>query len=298
MKIGIGSGSFFGYGGDYVSAMKHLKELGYDAIDFQALDDQGGHNKLFDQPQDVFEQWLLDVKKAADEIGLELYQAHGPWQYPPQDDTPEKREARFELFCRSLRGAALMGIKNWIIHPLMPFGCWENPDPEEFRRINLEFFTRLVKVAEECGVVINFENMPFPALDLARVTDILAFVKEIDSPNMKVCLDTGHCLVCKEDITEAVKLIGKEYLATVHVHDNRQKGQDEHFLPMFGAKDWRDYSHADMFVNFAAALEEIGYEGVFSLETSAKGKEMPQAIRHRYQTALAMLAKWLSKKPE
>ena len=292
MKIGIVSSSYFRYGDDFVAGMKKIKSLGYDCIDYGIVGQVD--SELCKLPQAEFEQYFLDTKKAAEEIGIELHQAHGPWRYPPQDATEEDRAERFEKMCRSIEATAILGIKNWIIHPIMPFGCWENPDPEAFYALNFDFFSRLVKVAEKHGVVINFENMPFPALTLSRPQEIVDFVKAIDSPNMKVCLDTGHCIVCKEDLAESVKAVGKDYLATLHVHDNRGKGQDEHFLPMFGAKDWRDYSHADMFMNFAKALKEIGFDGVLSIETDAHGKEMPEAIRDRYQKALVMIAKYMA----
>ena len=131
--------------------------------------------------------------------------------------------------------------------------------------INIYLCWRLWRItpgmwAVKAGVVIDFENLPMPALTLATPAQILGFVKAIDSPNFRVCLDTGHCSVTKSDPAGAVRLIGKEYLRVLHVHDNDGRG-DFHWLPETGVIDWAEFSKA---------LNDIGYEGVFSLETDVK----------------------------
>ena len=47
----------------------------------------------------------------------------------------------------------------------------------------------------------------------------------------------------------------------MHVHDNLGKN-DDHMVPFSGVIDWKDYRKA---------LDEIGFDGVFSLEAGWKG---------------------------
>ena len=51
-------------------------------------------------------------------------------------------------------------------------------------------------------------------------------------------------------------------LRVLHVHDNRF-GRDSHDLPYFGSADWD---------SFYEGLKEVGYDGVFNLETSPPWK--------------------------
>ncbi|MBP5208108.1 MAG: sugar phosphate isomerase/epimerase [Clostridia bacterium] len=234
-----------------------IKSLGYDCIDFQSFCHT--ENVFFGEPAEV-SRLLKTVRKAAEDAGLSISQTHGPWRWPPQDATKEDRDERYEKMVRSLYGTAELGCNDMVIHPIMPFGDHQNPHPDEFMEMNLQFFTRLTEEAVKAGVVIDFENMPMPALTLATPAQILGFVKAIDSPNFRVCLDTGHCSVTKSDPAGAVRLIGKEYLRVLHVHDNDGRG-DFHWLPETGVIDWAEFSKA---------LNDIGYEGVFSLETDVK----------------------------
>ena len=176
---------------------------------------------------------------------------------------------------RSLEGTAIVGCADMVIHPVMPFGDNQNPDPERFMEINLEFFNRLTQKAREYGVTIDFENMPMPALTLASPRQILDFAKQIDSPYFRVCLDTGHCTMLKVDPGQAVREIGKQYLRVLHVHDNNGVS-DLHWLPGTGVIDWK---------NFSAALHEIGFDGVFSLETNVKpnGLDPEELLRKRQE---------------
>ncbi|MBP5781447.1 MAG: sugar phosphate isomerase/epimerase [Clostridia bacterium] len=253
--------------------LKEIRALGYDCVDFQSFCHT--ENIFFDGTVRDMEKLLKRVKIAAENAGIEISQTHGPWRWPPQDATEEDRSERFEKMVRSLEGTAMVGCADMVIHPVMPFGDNQNPDPERFMEINLEFFNRLTLKAREYGVTIDFENMPMPALTLASPHQILDFAKQIDSPYFRVCLDTGHCTMLKVDPGQAVREIGKQYLRVLHVHDNNGVS-DLHWLPETGVIDWK---------NFSAALHEIGFDGVFSLETNVKpnGLEPEELLRKRQE---------------
>ena len=131
-------------------------------------------------------------------------------------------------------------------------------------KIESDPITHAKAFAKEYGVVINFENLPFIHLPINNCKQILDFVKWVDRDNFKVCLDTGHALVSGEQPGEAVRLFGKEYLRTLHVHDNDGTG-DYHKLPGDGIGDW---------VDFGKALNEIGFDGALSLETMVHPRDL------------------------
>ena len=266
-----------------VRELYEIRELGYDCIDFQSFCHT--ENVFFGDQSDVSANLKL-VRDACADAGLTVSQTHGPWRWPPRDSTKEERDERFEKMVRSLYGTAELGCRDMVIHPIMPFGDWQDPYPEAFMEMNLEFFGRLTEEAKKAGVVIDFENMPMPALSLATPSQILDFVKTIDSPYFRVCLDTGHCAVTKNDPADAVRMIGREYLRVLHVHDNDGRG-DLHWLPETGVIDWRAFSDA---------LHEIGFEGVFSLETDVKSDGLDAAELMKRKKALADTAKRLAGK--
>ena len=276
MKVGIDTGAYiYRYG--VKEGLARMKRHRYDTLDFQTF--ANTEDRLFLQDDSGFEKMLLDFKKDCADAGIEISQVHGPWRWPPRDFTPENRAERFEKMARSIKGTRILGCDNFVIHPIMPFGDNQNPDPEAFHEINFEFFSRLCDEAEKYGVTICLENMPMPVLTLATPRQILGFVKEINRESLKVCLDTGHCAVCGEDAAEAVRLLGKEYLKVLHVHDN-DGHRDLHWLPGFGVIDWTE---------FGKALREIGYEGSFSLETGVPGR-VPSAAREEMEIALFGIA--------
>ena len=276
MKTGIVDTAYL-YLGSHEAGFARMKQHGYDCTDYQHLVDTD--NALFAMDARGFERTLLGVKKDAQNAGIEIYQAHGPWRWPPQDFTPEDRAERFEKMSRAILGCEILGSPNFIIHPIMPFGDWQDPEPEKLWDMNLEFFSRLCEVAKAHDRVICFENMPMLALSLSTPEQILRFVKEINSPYMRMCLDTGHCSVFGLSPADAVRMICKEYLCALHVHDNDGKA-DRHMLPGEGVIDWED---------FAKALSEIDCACPVSIETSVSGK-IPAAERDAAERELANTA--------
>lgn len=282
MKIGIMSGAYIGrYGWDM--GLTKMREHGYEAIDDQSFCNTES-NALFTVTETEFEKTLTERRQTCAANGIEITQIHGPWRYPIRDFTKEERAERFEKMAKSVRGCAILGCPNMVIHNIMPYG------PRDLSRevvwaINEEFMGRLAEVGREYGVVINMENMPFIHQHLATCADLMRFVKHMNTDWIRVCLDTGHAAVWKHSPADCVRLIGKDYLRTLHVHDNDGK-HDRHWMPGTGVVDWDA---------FGAALREIGFEGAVSLETAVPaeitGNERDKAERNLAQTALTIVGK-------
>lgn len=279
MKIGIGSGAYW-QTDDIAAGLARMRAHGYECMDYQKFTDTED-NELFSCSDAEFERLVSIDAAAIAAAGIEVSQTHGPWRYPPRDATPGDRQERFEKMSRALHGTRLLGCRYMVLHPIMPFGPADDGDTDEFFRINTEFYRALCMVAERENVVICLENMPMVRLPLATPGQILDFVKAIDSPYLKVCLDTGHAAVCKVSAGDAVRELGG-YLKVLHVHDNNGNA-DQHLLPFSGVTDWAD---------FTAALHETGFDGALSLEC-AVGKNLPENILEYHQLGLVMIAKEL-----
>ena len=246
MKIGAMQSVFAGYGD---RCYEKMKEFGFEAVDYYI----GG--ELNGMTEEEYDAMILREKARMENAGVYTHQVHGPWHYPPHDETEELRAERMEVMKRSLRGCALLGCQYWVIHPLMPFGPRNDGDFEEFWQINLDFFRRLLPTAKQYGIIICFENMPMRSLSISPVPKTLEFIRAINDEHFQFCLDTGHGWIRGTTPGDAVRMAGKA-LKVLHVHDNLGI-PDPHLVPGMGQIDWKD---------FVAALRETGFDGVFSLE--------------------------------
>ena len=254
IKIGTADGSYLSRYG-FEGGISRIAELGYECLDYQRFCDT--ETPLFQQDDVGFEKELKRQRRFIEATGLAINQTHGPWRWPINDSTPEDCAERFEKMFRSIVGTAILGCDKMVIHPIMPFGGDEGIHAQEAWEMNVEFMGRLCDIGRQHGVIVCLENMPFRCQSTSTPEAILKLARQIASPFCKVCLDTGHSLVMGVQPAVAVRQIGCEYLACLHVHDNNGEG-DFHWLPYTGKGDWDA---------FTKALQEIGYTGVVSLET-------------------------------
>ena len=262
MKVGIGAGAYDRYG--VSEGARKAREHGFECYDFSRF--VNTETEFFKLPEADFKAELQSYRSAIEAEGIIVWQTHSPWRHPAQDFTPEDRAERLDSFLKAVRGSGYLGAKYFVLHAIMPFGTNSPENPELMRDMNAEFMGRLAIEAKEYGVKhICIENLPFPALPINHTYQCLDFAKrmnkETNSDIFKVCIDTGHSNFGGEKPADAVRLVGGEYLGSLHVHDNNGKA-DQHLRPGFGNIDWVDFSNA---------LVEIGFEGCVSFETSVPG---------------------------
>ena len=274
MKTGISTGYINRYG--LLAGLKKMREHGYECIDYNMADTLSG---LYLHEGEELKNKAEELRREIEGASITVSQTHGPWRWPPRDFTVGDREERFEKMAKAIRITRLLGCSRFVIHPLMPFGFDSDPCPEKLWKMNAEFFKRLLPTAVGNDVVICLENMPMAALSISRPEDVLRFAKAMHSPNFKVCLDTGHCAVLGISPADAVRLLGREYLYALHVHDN-DGVNDSHLIPYDGVIDWDGFSRA---------LSDIGFDGCLSLETEVRG-EMPDTERDKKERLLAKTA--------
>lgn len=81
--------------------------------------------------------------------------------------------------------------------------------------------------------------------------------------------------------------MGAKYLKVLHVHDSDGQ-RDRHWYPGTGAVDWDD---------FTAALKEVGFAGVMSLETRPDA-ELTEEQHRLEDQKLAVIARKLADQAE
>ena len=285
-KIGIESNAYVkSWDTDFDAVFAKMRLHGFDCIDLNlARTNPDDALCLYFKPEAEFVSILERVRKSAENNGIEIYQTHGPWRYPPKDDTEEGRAEWHSFMEKGIYGCSILGCKHFVVHPIMPYGPGEAADEELYYKLNYEFFKSLIPTAEKYGVIICIENMPFGKQSLATPAQITDFVKHLDSENIAMCFDTGHSAVLKVSPADGVRTMG-ENLKAFHVHDNDTYG-DRHECPFFGALNWAD---------FRDALKECVDESVpVMLETSPGKAQMPSELRDMFLPCFAAAAKFLA----
>ena len=251
MKIGIRNYYLDKYG--FNDGAKIMSEHGYEFVDFNFTNTE---NEYYTAREEEFLQNMLGIKKALSAHGIKVNQIHGPWRAPVNDFTEDDRAERFGKMTKALVMAKHLGAKYMAVHPLMPYGVNSPENPEEVYNINKRYYEALAKVGAGLGVTVCLENMPFEDFPLSSTDKILSLLRDINHTNLKFCFDTGHANILGESLGESVRKAG-ELLKIIHVHDN-DGIHDAHLPPYEGNIDWAD---------FAEGLYDVGFDGVFSLET-------------------------------
>ena len=252
MEIGITNYYIDNYGLD--EGAKKMAEHGYSFIDLQFTNT---NTKYYTEREENFLSLVLGVKRTLRKHGISVNQIHGPCCTPRLDSTEDERAELFGKMAKALVIAKHLDAKYMVVHPLMPYGVNSPVSPYEVYDINKRYYTALAKVAHGLGVLVCLENVPFKNFPLASSENILKLISDINHPFLKLCFDTGHAHILGENLGDAARNIGNEFLKAIHVHDNFGE-KDCHLVPYEGNIDWAD---------FAEGLYDIGFEGVFSLET-------------------------------
>ncbi len=202
-----------------------------------------------------------EIKRAADESGLELQSIHAPYYKSAimWESAENAAEAVEELF-ECLDVCKLLGAPIMVMHTFIGFGdTGHSPCEDGFAN-----FGRVIDKASKLGIKIAFENT-----EGEEYLDAL-MKRFADSDNVGFCLDTGHEM-CYNYSKDLLSKYGDRLIAT-HINDNlgisRLDGNifwtdDLHLLPFDGCADW-DY--------FAKRLNRCHYDGFLTFELVRKSK--------------------------
>jgi len=256
MRVSI-STNIFGRRAFDADDLDRVASAGFDMLDFCAY-------YHMDQPGQGFYQsdwrgWVQQLRDAAQARGLSFNQSHNAvFNY----FTPCNTQAlNTECVWRIIEATAMLGARCTVCHPVAPEGV--EPDSDQCRRMNRDFFLRASDVGAHFGVMICVENMKDDRFfDGSRVrrycTDIdtlIELVDSIDRDNVKICVDTGHAHFMGAKVEEVITRAGAR-LQALHIHDN-DTWSDQHLLPYCGTICWE---------RVIQALADVDYQGDFTFE--------------------------------
>lgn len=231
----------------YVPLMEKVARLGFDVCEVASAE----FCKYSDET-------LGELKRRADDLGLTFTYSIGlEKEYDLASDDPAVRDNGVRHVTEILKSMPKVGAT--ILNGVSYAGWQAMPDHgitlEEKRRkeeLALDSMRRLMPVAEDCRVYYCCEVVNrFEQYLLNTAREGAAFVKQLESPNAKVLLDTFHMNIEEDDLLQAILETG-DLLGHFHVGErNRKPPGSTNSLP------WKE---------MAGALRQIGYQGAVVME--------------------------------
>lgn len=220
-------------------------------------------------------------RKFAESEGLLFRQGHLLNKVDLSTIDQAKRQEFLDLEMRCIDLFVDLGIEAGVVHT----GGWEalyqNVPLQKSREMLNKSLQALAEYTRSTSFRVCIENCPDTVPDMETINEILTATGE---ENLGCCLDTGHLNISAPGAGNFIRGCGKKLLA-LHLNDNvgmqHEKKQemgywyadDLHLMPAFckNAVDWQDT---------IAALNEVGYKGLWNLEVSGEFLKLPENLRH------------------
>ena len=146
-------------------------------------------------------------------------------------------------------GQKLSGILYGAWNPVLPEGDFNKT---AFTERSVESMKEVIKTAENSGVYCNVEVVNrFEQFILNTCEEAVDYVRIVDSPNIKILLDTYHMNIEEDSIKEAI-IKASNKLGHLHIGENNRKPPGEG-----GHIPWNEV---------VSAIKKINYEGNIVME--------------------------------
>ncbi len=174
----------------------------------------------------------------------------------------EWRKEAVGVLAEYIRFVGDMGATDMVIHPIPNPIFVPNAGAPEIPRLVGEATSRslddLVPVAQEAGIRINLENLPYHCdYPYRSVKELRTLVDQYPAEHLGIVIDTGHVGVLSDDITE-------------EIHAGGQRIRGTHISDVVGHEDGTDHRGPGRgFLNWDAmltAFRDIDYPGPFTFE--------------------------------
>jgi sugar phosphate isomerase/epimerase len=238
-------------------AVELCAKAGFDAWDFSMfdmcrMDWETGLPVQSEKPLNArnYLKFARKLKKIGLDNGIVCNQSHAPF---PVEVPAIRSSLKLAIECTAEAGGEI---------------CVIHPDDNKTAEENAEMYLELLPFAKSCGVKIATENMwnwdgskgesSFAAC--ATGEDFKKHIDIIHDDFFVACLDLGHAEMrgSGDGAVNMIRALGHRIQA-LHIHDN-DRWHDYHQIPF------------SMNIDFGAivkALQEIHYEGYFTLEEDA-----------------------------
>lgn len=186
---------------------------------------------------------LESVNRLIKNSGLSVLQVHPPWPNLASRLNAVREEA-METYKRWLEYAFKLDAESVVIHA----SADEQPSD---RKAATGFIVENIRVLARDfpSIMLALENT-FPKKDISAPIgstkeELLWICREINMPNVGICLDTSHCLSSAIDPLDFIAVAG-DLIVTTHLSDNTLVREpdsglikDRHLMPGNGIIDWR-----------------------------------------------------------
>lgn len=272
MKKGINVWSFSESSVKDVLAL--AKKAGFEGVEL-ALNESG------ELSLNSTEKEILEIKKIADNEGLDLYSLSCGlyWDYRFSDDDAACREKAFDIAKKQLETAKILGADTILLVPgavNVEFACPEKKVAYDvvYDR-SLKALNKLKSYAEQLKINIGLENVWNKFL--LSPMEMRDFIDKIGSDYVGCYLDIGNTLYCSYP-EDWVRILGKR-IKKVHFKDYRKAAGGLHgFVDLLAG----DVNYPEVM----NALEEINYDGWVTAEMIPNYKYYSDTII--YNTSNAM----------
>lgn len=206
-------------------AVKLAKELGT-GLEISRLPNM---QKIDDDFQSILEEIKNSV---ADFDGKITLHALFSDLNPASKDAALKKIAE-KRYGQSFEAACAAGAKDVVFHSGHK-GMKHRVSVQNYLEGSIKFWKEYIKQFEDNGMTASIENV---LEDSSK--NLITIVDEVNSPNLRVCLDTGHANLCSEiPSSEWIKSYGTR-LHHMHLHNN-YKNNDDHSGFKYGTVNFLD----------------------------------------------------------
>lgn len=211
---------------------------------------------------------LSFVKQVAADLGLPYDSIHGVFgkDYDPSSTDEGFRKKSVAVYRQEAELAIELGGPKIVVHPSSPTDFMLPEVVAEHQSPLMQSMYELAEMGQELGVTFLIENLPPNYYAGSNAAVIGQMIRKVDSPNLKMCFDTGHAhMSC--DVVETFKQL-TDVIDYMHISDNNQKF-DSHLIPGHGTIPWETLGTEMKFFWGPAMLELFLPLGSMQLEANA-----------------------------
>ncbi len=223
---------------DFLPFVSKVKNLGYDQLEVHAA-------KLLERGSQYQERLKAEALDKGIILSYGIGMPHDRDLSSPDENIRLKGVAYMTdiLKCIGRMGGGMIGGSTYCAWPKqLPKGEDKRTYVDQSRR-SLE---ELVKVAEDNDVILNIEVLNrFEQFIFNTCAEALPVVKEIDSPNLGLLLDTFHMNIEEDSLPGAIRLAGP-YMKALHAGETNRKPVG------MGRQPWKE---------IRKALDDIHFDG-------------------------------------